>query len=151
MKGKAGTFIVLVLLALAATGVRGDATCSNGQVTDGAGGPGTAGDAGTTCECNMGYAGGGAVVNGGLPTATYPDCNACGSGQYTDATGQATCSGTLCTAGQSGPVAQTAANAATCTDCLPGQYTTTAGQATCQGTACATGKFGPAAQTAARA
>ena len=74
MKGKAGTFTVLVLLALAATGVRGDAACTNGQVTGG-----TAGQAGTTCECNQGYAGGGPIAGG-----TYTDCDPCATGKFND-------------------------------------------------------------------
>ena len=51
-----------VLLLLLIAGVRGDATCTNGAVTGGA-----VGAVNTNCECNKGYAGGGAVFR--LPGA----------------------------------------------------------------------------------
>ena len=81
MRGVVGATVLLLL----SIGVRGDAGCTNGAVDT------AVGDAGSTCSCNAGYVGGGAVANGGTAGATYPDCIACGAGQYQDETGQNGC------------------------------------------------------------
>ena len=132
MKGAAGTTTVLVLLALGVTGVRGDAGCTDGTITGGA-----QGAVGTTCECNAGYGGGGAVQNGGTGTATYTDCTACPPGQHQDQTGQTDCKGTACAVGKFFAAAQT--DTVTCTDCADDKFADQTGTETCKD--CAAGKY----------
>eukprot|EP00936_MAST-01D_sp_MAST-1D-sp1_P001105 g1105.t1 len=98
-----------LLLLLLAVGVRGNAGCTDGTITGGSGIPGADG---TTCECDAGYVGGGAVSGG-----SYANCAACGTGKYQPQAGQTTA----------------------CKDCGAGEYTDQAGQTSCTG--CTTGQY----------
>ena len=119
---------LVLLLMLAATAV-GDTTCTNGAVTGGA-----AGDAGTACNCDAGYSGGGDVNTG-----TYTDCAACGTGEYQPQTGQTAC--VACAAGKyrDTTVAASSAETTACKDCGAGEYTDAAGLKVCKGDPCVTG------------
>ena len=114
-----------LLLLLLAVGVRGDAGCTDGTITGGA-----QGAVGSTCECNAGYSGGGAVQNGGTGTATYTDCTACPPGQHQDQTGQTECKGTACAVGKFFAAAQT--DTVTCTDCADDKFADQTGTETCK-------------------
>jgi hypothetical protein len=52
-------------------------------------------------------------------------CANCGAGKYASSAGSTACNGTLCAAGEHGPIGSTSSEAAACTNCEAGKYQAT--------------------------
>eukprot|EP00947_MAST-08B_sp_MAST-8B-sp1_P003138 g3138.t1 len=78
-------------------------------------------------------------------------CIDCPSGTYTSALDQTSCTGTQCTAGNSGPLGQTSSGAASCSPCTAGHYAASGGLGTCTQSTCVQGQYHSSASNSAQA